>query len=287
MTKSQEVRFEISTVCPYKCQMCPRSRMTRGQTVMGDYQFLGLLTKIQRESKDQFRVCDFSGMGEPLVDPHLENKIETAKGYKMKTIVISNGYYLTPDRFISLQRAGLDYLRISFHATTMEEYGIKHGIPKEFYAILCWNLKEVMRGPRHTKIGIHYTLEDPKDETIAEIKDRWQAADVLEIWRPHNWADAFKYRKAEPARPCSRIESGPLQIQIDGSVNACCFDYDGKTTAGSLVKESLREIYKKMKYTEICIDCDQRNLDRSQALIYSSVNGPDRTDRTSSGFIKL
>lgn len=290
LTKSQEVRFEVSTFCHYNCKLCARPKMARAGDTMSNSLFKAILDKIQYQSKDQFRICDFSGMGEPLTDPGLIRKVEIAHDRKMQTILITNGLLLTGDNFIKLQRAGLDYCRISLHALpgNIEEYITAHGCQKEHAIEVRLNLEEILVGPRKTKIGIHITKQEVGNAEIEKIKDQFKTADSLEIWSPHNWASTFAFRPVQKRKKaCTRIQTGPLQIQVDGSVVACCFDADGKTRSGSLITDNLDEIYAKMQPAEICQSCDQRNWGKAGILVYSSIDGPDRLNLTSSGFIKF
>ena len=111
--------------------------------------------------------------------------------------------------------------------------------------------------------------------------------DLLEVWRPHNWVNSKDYRavQKEKLKTCGRPFNTPLQIQVDGTVNMCCFDFDGQLLLGDLKTQTLEEIFessmfnKILKYhttgdfTEsglICEDCDQRNVDKSDVMIYNS-----------------
>ena len=49
--------------------------------------------------------------GEPLMHPELDEIIAAIRGAGMAATLISNGYYLSPDRIRRLNRAGLDHLQ--------------------------------------------------------------------------------------------------------------------------------------------------------------------------------
>ena len=78
-------------------------------------------------------------------------------------------------------------------------------------------------------------------------------ADLVEVWRPHNWVDGKKYRMIDTKMKitCGRPFTTPLQIQVDGTVNMCCFDYNGKLTLGDLKSQSLTEIFETPLYKKI------------------------------------
>ena len=65
---------------------------------------------------------------------------------------------------------------------------------------------------------------------IDEWKDK---VELIEAWRPHNWVDGRSYRdtrEVKQIKTCGRPEKGPLQIQVDGTINMCCFDFNKDLT---------------------------------------------------------
>lgn len=287
ITTSREVRIEVSTFCNYKCRLCSRSRPG---AIMSDSLFKAILDKIQHQSRDQFKYCDITGMGEVLLDPGLANKISAAKGHKMEVIILTNGSLLTPDRFQELQQAGLDCVKIGLHAMPhdIDRYAVAHGCKAGDAVATRLNIEDILAGPRTAKVRIHITADEASGGEIERIKEIYKMADSIEIWRPHNWSNALKLRPVQKRkRPCTRIQNGPLQVQVDATVITCCFDAAGKNVAGSLITDSLDQIYANMKYTDICNECDQRNWSRSGVLIYSSIDDPDRINLTSSSFTRF
>jgi MoaA/NifB/PqqE/SkfB family radical SAM enzyme len=51
--------------------------------------------------------------GEPMLHPELDDIIRHIRGHGAIATLITNGYLLTPERIVRLNRAGLDYLQIS------------------------------------------------------------------------------------------------------------------------------------------------------------------------------
>ena len=65
----------------------------------------------------------------------------------------------------------------------------------------------------------------------------------------------------------------------------CCFDFDGKLLLGDLRTQTLKEVFESEMFKKIlkhhttgyykgsgliCENCDQRNLDKSEVMIYNS-----------------
>jgi molybdenum cofactor biosynthesis enzyme MoaA len=237
MTSSQEVRFEISTLCNYRCQLCVRHQIKRHHQIMESTFFEELLNKIKREYPGQFKYLTFSGMGEPLMDPRIKDKISFASYVSgMETILVTNGSLLTPEAFEDLESAGLNMVRVSMHANNPPAYAEMHGVKEDDYYNVTENLEAILKrkkapnnGPRVTTVGLYFVLRNPTPDDIQQIKNRWADADFIEIWKPHNWGNALNERaiQADQVR-CQRVNAGPLQVQIDGTINACCFDSNGR-----------------------------------------------------------
>ena len=134
-------------------------------------------------------------------------------------------------------------------------------------------------------------------DSVSQWIQYWQdKVDLLEVWRPHNWVNARNYRKIQDKKlkSCGRPFNGPLQVQVDGTVNMCCFDFDGRLTLGDLKYQSLKEIfssplYKKISHYHktgkfngsglICGRCDQLNSDKTGVMVYNSKFDPDERVR--------
>lgn len=288
--KSSDVRFEIVNQCNYNCRICMKNTLSRPKAVMSYSFFRGMLENVLKET-DQYKNISFAGMGEPTLNLKLPSMVRYITSKKLMPLLVTNGSLLDYDRFLELQDAGLYSVRISFHGVTPKGYSLMHGVPEDAFNLVKKNLDFIFKNVknRSTKILLTCVLaEGINDEPYQPWLDMWKdKADLLEIWRPHNWVDGLKNRKVQKDKvdTCGRVFNGPLQIQVDGTVNACCFDYDGKLIFGDLKTQRLSEIFASMDYDRIawchktgdynnsnliCENCDQRNKDKSDAIIYSS-----------------
>jgi len=121
-TKATIPRFRLfqvdpSTRCNLNCIMCPWKELhTNAQDMTWEtYDALSANFKLVEE-------VDFTGSGEPLMHPDLEQMISGAKRSGCKVGFSSNGVLLTPKRSEKLIEAGLDWVAISFDAATEETY---------------------------------------------------------------------------------------------------------------------------------------------------------------------
>ncbi len=305
--KSNDMRFEVTTRCNYNCVICPRDKLTRKIETMSFELFRRILDKILDET-GQYNTLSFPGLGEPLLDETLDRKIEYAKKKKLDILILTNGSLLSVDRFKALEGLGVTSLRISFYGNTPAAYSKVHGLKnKEIFNKVRANLTEISKIKKQTKLLFTFNVVDGINESCVKgwIEYWKDKADLIEVWRPHNWVDGKDYRKVQKAllATCGRPFNGPLQVQADGSVNMCCFDFNGKLTLGDLKNETLGAIfdsplYRKIKECHaagkfkgsglICEKCDQRNAVKSDAMVFNSkFDIAERLKMTSTTYSKV
>ena len=286
---NDEIRVEVTTRCNYNCLICPRERLTRKLDTMSLSMFKLILDKILTETK-QYRVCTFSGYGEPLMDPTILGKIEHARAKGLQVLMLTNASLLTVEKFKKLDKLGVDSIRVSFYGASPSVYNKVHNINnKHMYNRIRKRLTEICDLKKNTEILLTYNVEEfiNKSDTENWIKYWKDKADLLEVWTPHNWVDGRLYRKVQKQKlkTCGRPWKTPLQVQVDGTVNMCCFDFDGQLTLGDLKTQSLKEIFSSALYRKIkkhhvngrfkgskliCENCDQRNADKEGVMLYNS-----------------
>ncbi|MCL4457684.1 MAG: radical SAM protein [Nitrospirae bacterium] len=287
--ESNEIRIEVTTKCNYNCVICPREKLTRNKETMDFELFNFLFNKITAET-DQYNTLTFPGMGEPLLDGGLSEKVAYAKKKGFTVLVLTNGSLLSVDKFKQLQDSGVDSIRISMYGNTPESYASVHGIKESgLFNKVKDSLTEISKIRTTTKLLFTYNIVDGvNDSTLQEWIDYWRdRSDLLEVWRPHNWVDSKSYRDVQhnKLKTCGRPFKTPLQMQVDGTVNMCCFDFDGKLLLGDLKMQSLEEIFESPMFKKIeqchltgdfensgliCENCDQRNVDKSDVMVYNS-----------------
>ncbi len=289
--KNNDMRFEVTTKCNYNCSICPRDKLTRTKETMNLKMFCELFDKITGEV-DQYGTLTFPGMGEPLLDETLDEKISYVKEKckDMQILLLSNGSLLTPERFKKLESLGVTSIRVSFYGNDASTYSRIHGIKNEnMFSEVRDNLVEICRRKESTQLFLTYNVvEGQNDRVLKDWIGFWEGkVDLIEVWRPHNWVDGRSYRSVQKKmlKSCGRPFNGPLQVQVDGTVNMCCFDFDGKLTIGDLKTESLEEIFSSPLYNKIaeyhetgdfkdsgliCENCDQRNTVKTDVMVYNS-----------------
>lgn len=305
--KSSEIRFETTTKCNYNCIICPREQFIRKKETMSFEKFQFLLQKIIHETS-QYDTVTFSGFGEPLLDPTLDEKIRLVKKNNLKPLILSNGSLLSVKRFRELEQIGVKSIRISFYGMSPESYAGIHGLldPARFEKVKS-ALTEIAEIRTSTDIILTYNVvEGVNDKDTRKWIDYWKdRVDLIEVWKPHNWVDGRHCREIqnEKLKTCGRPWNTPLQVQVDGTVNMCCFDYNGKLLLGNLNTQTLDQIFSSENFRKIlfchergdfsgshliCETCDQRNANKNDVMVYNSkFRIEDRIDKVSTTYSDL
>lgn len=282
-----EVRFEVTNMCNSRCIMCPREKMTRPVGVMD----MRLYKRVLDEAVELgAKFISLEHYGEPLLDPHLFERAAYARSKGLKTYTITNGALLDEEKGLKILKH-IDKVRISIYAVTKECYEKVHkGLSYEKVKAnvdAFLNMHKNAKGSKPT-VEMCFVLLDENQNEMQPFIDKYKTfVDGISVWKPHNWADGRTYRRPLGSRTgCNRPLNGPLQIQWDGLIVPCVFDYDNKIILGDLKKETIAEVLngaalkalrraherKELSQFPLCDACEQMYKDDS-VLVYTNVIG--------------
>jgi MoaA/NifB/PqqE/SkfB family radical SAM enzyme len=285
-----EVRYEVTDHCNADCIMCPRDlhENARPHGVMALDQYQRSIDEVSALGAKQIVL---TGFGEPLMDRTLEDKIAYARKKGLRTYVISNISLLTRKRAVRLIEAGLDELRCSFLGMRRETYE-KVMVGLNFETSMRNTLALLEERERLQskipKVQISYIVLAENETDTDEFRQFWEPlVDAIEIWKPHNWGDGRDYRQRMDdlalKTTCGRPAHGPLQIQWNGEVIPCCYDYNNEIVLGNAFERPVLDILNDAKYRLLrlahrekkftlfpfCNGCDQL-LPHADALVYTN-----------------
>lgn len=283
-----EVRYEVTDHCNATCIMCPRDKHVDGREhgIMDQAQYEKSIDEVVGLGAEKVVL---TGFGEPLLDKRLELKVAYAKKRGLATYFITNASALTPARSQRLLDAGLDEMRVSFYGLSKETYNaVMQGLDFErTKAKVLEFLRLRDASGAKTRVQMSY-LELPENRVDTQrFREFWEPkVDALEIWKPHNFGDGRDYRERQDdskKTTCGRPENGPLQIQWNGEVIPCCYDYNNQIILGNAFETPVLEIlngpkYRLLRYAHrmkkfglfpYCDQCDQL-LPHADALVYTN-----------------
>ncbi len=304
LPSTNEVRIENCTLCNYHCLMCPRESFKRKKEYMNLDLFKLIIKKILK-SPLKIDLITLSGFGEFSLDPTWKEKINIIKEHFKNIHIVTNLSNLSINN-INFLLDNITTLRVSLYGIDQKTYQKIHNSPK---LIKLKDIEEKINyfndnKEKHQTLILNYIeIEENKHQTQKWIKKWKHKVDLIEVWKPHNWTDGKKYRKIKEKNiTCGRPFNSPIQIQVDGTINICCFDYNGVLTIGDLKNNSIKQIYndnlmKKIQYyhtsnltdkINLCKKCDQRSIEKKENVIYNSkFSARNRVILTSTNYNEL
>jgi len=284
-----EVRYEVTDHCNASCVMCPRDKHEHGREhgIMDQQKYEKSIDEVVALGAKKVVL---TGFGEPMLDKRLEDKIAYAHKKGLSTYFITNGSAMTPKRARRLMEAGLGEMRVSFYGMRPETYNaVMQGLDFER------TKKGILEFLRirdeigaHTRVQMSYLELDLNKGDEAPFREFWEPkVDAIEIWKPHNFGDGRDYRFRDESldhkNTCGRPENGPFQIQWNGEVIPCCYDYNNQIILGNAFETPVLEILNNDKYRLLryahrmkkfgmfpyCDQCDQL-LPHADALVYTN-----------------
>lgn len=249
--------LETTSTCNAACTFCPYPELAR----WGGKMDMNLFRKIIDETVDLPDISRITlhGLGEPLLDPHLEDRIWYIKKVNPLPVTIyTNGVYLTRTRHDKLAVAGLDTVVISLNAVRPEQHEKIMGLKGKFDTVVE-NCEYATIGPMNVEIhavitGDTFTMDDKR---LFEAEWGTYAHPIM----AGNWAgDERTIRTFDPSSHCFRA-TRHIYVLYDGTVSACCFDPTGKMRFGDLSKQTIKEIYNSLAYRNFRQDHFENNAD--------------------------
>lgn len=301
MEKFKTLTLEITTFCQANCIVCVRDKLNFKLGSMPQK----LFEKSVREVSDFYYIqgggikyIDLGGMGEPLLDTQLVQKLEWLDQYYpgVQIGVTTNAQLLSAKKDILCKY--VDVLKISNYGFTKRSFEAVHR-GSLVYEDVKENIEEFLAipfGKRPKVIMSFLVLDENKGEETA-WREYWEdKCEEVYIWRPHNWAGYYHGSAVEDCKNCRSCgrPGCDFTIRANGDVSACCWDFNRELVVGNLNWNSFQEIYEGEKLEAIvdmhrrktffesenlCRHCDQL-YDRSDALIYSSNMKFKAGDRT-------
>ena len=208
------VDIELTNRCNLTCPMCPtgRKELTRPRGFMKLRVFVDLL-KVLKPHKIPIRLIRW---GEPMLHPSFFEFLAVAKYYMLPVHLNTNGHYLDEDTIDVLGLFGLDSIKVSIHDDDEKVANAIKLLPK---LKNCYTHVSITSDEK----GSHLITGTNVDKFSA-YKTYWKGK---EYPRLKNCPEVFN----------------KLSVNWDGTVSACCADYDNQMIVGDLKNNSLKEIW--------------------------------------------
>lgn len=267
-----ELVVELTNRCNMNCAICPRDKMNYP---LGDMEFK-LFKKIVDEVKGKVEMIDFCFRGESLLHKEVFKFIKYAKESGIKTFLQTNGLVLNEEVNRGIVEAGVDLLILSIDAYSEETY--KKIRNNENFKAIVKNCEDFLKMKNSTgpytvvqMVTTKFNLNEAE-----QFKNFWysKGADSVRLKAFNSRAGLVdksfaNVKKFSKQKKCIRLWRS-MAICWDGSVVACCMDYQGEYVIGDLKKQSIFEIWNskemqalrqkhvfgKINEVELCKNCE-------------------------------
>jgi radical SAM protein with 4Fe4S-binding SPASM domain len=242
-----EYIVETTAKCNLYCPMCPRETYVQPKEDMADEIFTRLVEETGRSAEHMMLI----GLGEPLLDPKIFDRIEHCRRHGIYTLLSTNGTLLDEEASRRLLDSPLEHITLSFDGATKESF--------EYYR----------KGARFEKVRDNFIrFARMKHERGARLqivvqmvlleRNAGEVDDFIRFWSAVPGVDQVRIKQDETAvlqpdaghapedwkYPCHYLWRGPVYVKWNGDVYPCCQSYalDGRPI-GRVGERPLSEIW--------------------------------------------
>jgi len=250
--------IETTNKCNLACRMCPRQFMKRKVGTMN----MKLFKKIIDEVKHYQDSIILHGMGEPLLDEHIAERINYCEDNGVQVTISTNGTFLDKTNARKILESKLSEIVLSVDATTEEAYlqirtkGDFNRARANFHNFMQMKNKEFLGSKLKTLMQL--IKMDKSVEQVEDFKKEWvpeKPSKIVikpfstfggqhdQIMQLASMKHRYQPEKVKVRPPCYYLWKS-LVIQWNGDVVPCCRDYDSKIILGNMDKQTLLKIWK-------------------------------------------
>ena len=264
--------IEPTNFCNLNCPICPTgggsSKRQKGYLSLENYK------KIMGELKDYLLSVYLTNYGEPLLNKDLFNMISYNKVNGVKTVIATNGHFLTKSNVKKILDSGLEDITVALDGIdqkTLVKYrknanfktvynGIKHLVSErnKVHSNLKIHLQFIVM--KHNEDQIDNMREIVKKLGVDSlyIKTLWvKEKKHIDLYLPHNKI----YRrylieggnliwKGSHKKGCSKLWTESV-INWNGNVVPCCYDFYENLAMGNVFENSFMNIWNGEKYIQL------------------------------------
>lgn len=272
----KSVKIELTGRCNYRCGFCAL-RMRECQPKPKDDMDLSFFEMITLDMYDSgVEEIGLFYLGESLMAPELTIKAcESLKDMGMPYVFLTTNGSLASEKVIyDLMKAGLDSLKFSLNAYSMNQFETVMGVKSKWYKKALRNLRLAydIRNLNgfETKIyasSIQYDgdqqerMESLVKEQIEPFVDEFYYLPLYSMGSVATEREkelGYKPTAGNQGRIGGLVKPLPCwscfsegHVRSDGQVSLCCFDADGRFQVGNLHKDNWMDIWHNDKFTEV------------------------------------
>ena len=242
-----EFIVETTAKCNLYCPMCPRETHKQPKEDMAAETYERLVRAAGQSAEHMMLI----GLGEPLLDPKIFERIEFCDQHKVYTLLSTNGTLLDAVATERLLDTRLEHITLSFDGSTKESFeyyrkGARFEKVRDNFVRFARMKKE--RGVKVQVVAQMVRMERNWNE-VDDFVRFWSnvpgvdqvrvKADETNLMRPDSGHAASDWK-----HPCHYLWRGPMYVKHNGDVYPCCQSYmlDG-APVGRIGDAPLTEIW--------------------------------------------
>lgn len=251
------VLVEPVSACNLRCVMCYQTddSFSNNKIFMGKME-LSLFKKIIDECQNGgTKAITMASRGEPTLHPQLGDMLEYCAGKFLELKLNTNATRLTEELSHKILKSGVTDLVFSVDSYSKEEYesirvnGIFENILsniKRFKEIKDTQYPNVNCATRVSGVRVNKS-QDPQ-----KFKEFWQryVDHVVMIEMEQKWDTYNNPTESAGKNPCHYLWE-KMYIWYDGICNPCDADYKSVLSVGSILNNSIKELWNSTKYNEL------------------------------------
>ncbi len=240
-----EYIVETTAKCNLYCPMCPRETHPQPKEDMTAEIFDRLVADASHTGEHMMLI----GLGEPLLDPAIFDRIGHCERHGISTLLSTNGTLLDEKAAARLLDSPLAHITLSFDGASKETFehyrkGARFERVRENFVRFCRMKHE--RGSK-MQVVVQMVRMPGNAHEVGEFHRFWSAVPGVDQVRVKEDETNLVQPEARPgegkSRRCHYLWRGPMYVKHDGRVFPCCQSYmlDG-AAIGDLREQSLDEI---------------------------------------------
>ena len=240
-----EYIVETTAKCNLYCPRCPRETHPQPKEDMPDAVFNALVDGAAQTGEHMMLI----GLGEPLLDPKIFDRISYCERHGISTLLSTNGVLLDEETALRLLARPLAHITLSFDGASKESFEINRKGAK--FERVRANFVRFARLKHEKKAKVQIVVQLVRMQNnaheVEEFQRFWSGVPGIDQIRikedETNVLQPDAPRKATGTRICHYLWRGPMYIKQDGRVFPCCQSYslDGDHV-GRLPDQTLEEI---------------------------------------------
>lgn len=247
ITSPVYIRLKPTNKCNHNCNFCSYDPLQGDLAVRNE---LNRTSEIPREKMLEIlenlremgvKAVTYSGGGEPLIYPHIEETMQRTLDFGINLSIITNGQSLNEKKAEILSQA--NWVRISSDASDAESFSKIRRVPEDFFYKLTSNIKNFakIKNPE-CELGINFVVHKTNFNQVYKSMQHFKDLGVNHVKVTPRWISDFKeYHEPIKESVLEQIAKAREDFQ-DGTFNV--YDtYEGDFSGASISERGYTRCY--------------------------------------------